>query len=200
MIRSLVCLIPLALSSCSCPPQPDLKRYGEWDFKTPKACLEYFRLALERREAYHIRLCLSDDLVAREGLDVSKLHTFMEEVISKLEAQVGRIEDIEIDRTAYRPGRPWLANVRVFAGNRGEMVYLVLQTTAWATFRDGRPPVAVKLSPNETLATAAAREPLLGSADVYRLEYEKGWRILGISNTDIGAEMEEYLRELENKK
>ena len=200
MIRLLAGLLSLVLVSCSCPPQPDLKRYGEWDFKTPKACLEYFRLALERHEAYHIRLCLSDDLVAREGLDVSKLHTFMEDVIAKLEAQVGKIEEIEIDQTAYRPGRPWIADIKVSAGDRGETVYLVLQTTAWATFRNGDPPVAIKLAPTETVQDATTRLPSLSSPEVYRLEYEKGWRILGISNTDIGAEMEDYLRELDSKK
>jgi len=195
MTRLILCLAPLLAASCSCPPEPDLKRYGEWDFRTPESCLEYFRQALEREEAYHIMLCLSDELVEREKIDVATIHTFMEDVVGELEAKVGEIEGISIDDAVYRPRRPWLADVRVSGAELSETVYLVLQTTAWATFKDGRPPRRVRLTPGQGLGTAIREDPTLASAKVYRAEFESGWRILGISNTGIGAEMESYLKD-----
>lgn len=199
MIRLLICLLPLVAMSCSCPPQPDLKRYGEWDFKTPEACLEYFRLALMRREAYHIKLCLSEEALRADDVRLDVLHTYIQEVIDKLESMVGKIEDVEIDDATYRPGRPWLADVRVSGRDRSETVYCILQTTAWVTFTDGRDGRTIEFTEADTLKEAVAKEAVLTSKGVYRVEYEKGWRILGVSNSDIGAEMNEFMRDLDKK-
>ena len=64
---------------------------------------------------------------------------------------------------------------------------------------DGRPAIRLRLPPERTLADAVNQDPRLGSTAMYRVEYEKGWRILGISNTGIGADMEGYLRELNER-
>lgn len=184
----------LMLWSCSCPPAPTLQRYPDWDFTTPEGCLEYFRMAVAERDAYHLFLCLSTDVKRRKKLRLDVAHTFFDEFLEDLENQVGPVEDIEIGEPVIAPERPWLAQVRVSGDNdKAETVTLVKEVSVYVTYADpDKESEWIVLPYGDDVATATERYPQLKSPDVYRVEYERGWRIDGVTGTTI--EVPEELR------
>ena len=80
LVLATLILLVLPVLSCSCPPAPTLQRYPDWDFTTTEGCLEYFRMAAQDEDAYHILLCLSTDVKRRKNLDLATIHTFRERI------------------------------------------------------------------------------------------------------------------------
>jgi len=192
LVLATLILLVLPVLSCSCPPAPTLQRYPDWDFTTTEGCLEYFRMAAQDEDAYHILLCLSTDVKRRKNLDLATIHTFRERIIRQIEDQVGPIDDVVIGEPVIAPERPWLAQVRITSGDRSEVATLVKEVSAFVTYSDpDKEPEWILLPQGDDVATAARRHPQLARPDVYRVEYERGWRIDGVTNTTLRLDLDD---------
>jgi hypothetical protein len=209
--RIILAFLPavILLASCSCPEPPALQRYGEYSLGTPDGALEYFRLAVARKDAYHQYLCFSKEMRdVNPDLTVSNLHAYQERLEAMVREELGSVQELEIESATIRPDQPYLATVIVSDGNRKQAVTMVLETTYAINWTDGQATfgtIPVGANPVSILQQGRMRldvsirdrmllVPETTTNSVHQIAYYRDWKIL---RTERGPLAEALKRKLE---
>ncbi|HMS16526.1 MAG TPA: hypothetical protein PKA37_06775 [Planctomycetota bacterium] len=137
-LKALFLLFSFTLASCACPDAPTLQRYGEYTLGTPTGALEYFRLAVQRKDAYHQYLCFSKEMRdLNPDLTVANLSSYQDKLTEMVREEIGSVDDLEIESEVIRKDQPFLATVIVADGARKQAVTLVLETSYSIIWTDG---------------------------------------------------------------
>lgn len=207
----LLAVLPLMNGCVSAPPVPDMVRLPGQTLASPEATIEYFRAALAdpgEQAVRHQYLCLSDALKA----DVEKkngraltLEIYMqvrddvqEFIREKLGGDVAGAE-----LGAVRDIRPGISTVELRLRGRSAVLQLIEETTFSVWWTDpllGRSDGTLPFGTDP--ATCSAGELCLQlpvtlpepGAKIYRVSYEKAWRILGLENSDFASDLEDFMR------
>lgn len=209
-------ILSALLSGCCAvaPPAPDMLRLPGHTLGSPQATIEYFRAALadpSEQAVRHQYLCFSDalkDQVRQRHGQAFTLEAYMQvrdDVRDYIRKRLGGdATDAEVG--SIRMVHPELAEAALILGSGTVTLQLVLETTfsIWWTDpalgrTDGTLPFGVDpatLSPSALLL----RLPLPAQTDsaersIYRVSYERAWRILGLTGSDLAADMERFVRE-----
>jgi|GEM_PF-7049323 hypothetical protein len=207
----LIAALPLASGCISAPPTPDMVRLAGHTLASPECTLEYFRAALKDSSEQAVRhqyLCLSDALKAE--VEKKNGHALSLEIYMQVREDVSAYihESLGGDIALARIGetkvlRPGLATVELELRGRRVVVQLIEETTFNIWWKDpllGRSDGT--LPPGVDPATLTADELLLRlplgapepEAAIYRISYERAWRILGIENSEFASDIEEFMK------
>lgn len=200
----------------STPPPPDMERLPGENLGTPEATLYYFKSADNLRPdqaVWHEYLCFSEEMKAniRKKHDVEfsieAYSQFRTDVRDYLTRKIGAIEDVEIGTAVYRRESQGFADVPITVGNRTTTIQMIQQTTYHIRWKRpelqdvsgflpfGQNPVSIK--PLELLLRLPSDKIPKGATqnDVYRITFERTWRILGVPDSDLAADVGKIMKE-----
>lgn len=182
----------LVAAGCACPPLPPLQRYAESHLGTPEDALDYFRLAILRKDPYHQFLCFSEEIrQANPDLTVANLANYQDRLLEMVQEEIGDINNLDFESTTIHQDRPFLATVMVVAGPRRQGVTLILETAysiIWTdgTATHGRIPAGAnpiglrsgRIQADVSIRDRIQREPGTSAAQVHSLILHRDWKIL----------------------
>ena len=203
-------LIAALLGGCACPEVGELYRYAGYDLATPDSALTYFQEAVLRGDIRHQYLVLSEALKRRveeeqgRALSLQNYAIVAGDVREFLEERVGSLEDVFIGPPIFT--RPDVAGVEVSSRDQRAVVQMILER-GWSVYwKDpSRPPLHGILPWDADPARVADGRilfdlplpPDAGPGDVYRLDYEAAWKVLGIEGSAFEADLARFLRQRE---
>ncbi|MSR74965.1 MAG: hypothetical protein EXS14_05810 [Planctomycetes bacterium] len=192
-----------------------MMRMPGYTLASPTATLEYFKAALSDTSEQAVRhqyLCFSDALkteILRKHGRAFTLETYMqvrEDVRAYVAARIGgdiAAAEVGADRSLGNG----LAAVNLSLAGRQLVVQLVQETnySIWWTDpmlgrTDGTLPFgteAAELTPQTMLLRLSSTEFPSGTEhpQVYRVSYEKSWRVLGVEGSDLATDVERFVQE-----
>ena len=218
MRATLALLFAICLSGCQCPPAPDMLRLPDHDLSTPENALEYFREAVRRNDSHHefhvFSRAMKDRVKEREGkiLSLGNYILVRDDVLERIKARVGSIENITVGEARYSSDSPFLAEVDVSSGAR-KLTIEMIQEMTYDVYFPFEPPIGGHLELGTEPATIQggilhlkiplAKAPLEGDAEVYRVVYFREWKILWLENVEgtegIGELIDRRLAEEKTK-
>ena len=206
-MRSICLTLALAAAflggGCASCPEEQVVRLAGYDMGTPENALEYFREAFIKERPRHQFLVLSEAFKQRvkekDGIDVTLSNYLLakDKVQETVEEDLGPIDDFKVGEARYHPTKPWLAQLDV-RSKRGKVtvymvqellctVYLVDELPLYAARRFGPDPATY--ADKKVLLDLALRTdkgvpwPDAEDAEVYRIEYSREWKYLGLKNS-----------------
>lgn len=181
---------------------------------SPSATLEYFKAALadpDEQAVRHQYLCFSDALkqeVLRKHGRAFSLEAYMQvrdDVRDYIRQRLGG-DAAAASLGAERALGAGLAAIELQLGSGRITLQLVQETTfsIWWTDpllgrTDGTLPFgteAASVQPDAVLLRLVGHTPQEGTTpEVYRVTYEKAWRILGMEGSDLATDVERFVQE-----
>jgi hypothetical protein len=181
---------------------------------TPDGAIAYFRAALLLEDAAaprHQYLCFSEALkreVESRG-DTFSLGNYMlvrDRVRRIVEERAGPLEDVEIGEPVYFRSRPAYAEVPLRSASRRAVVQMILEpeyTLSWSDpslgvtvgiLAPSTPPPRIEGGRLVLEFPLAAPVPP-GAGQPQRVTFERAWKILGLKDSDLEADLRRALRE-----